>query len=164
MNQRASNHLSSFNMTNNKAKDIWIRQTREKLIAKRPKAEIYFWNSLPAHLRRCSKKQHPVQVNGRIYFLDIYIPKKKLAIEIDGSSHYSKQENDDQRDKDLNAIGIKTLRISNTEVFYPKSRELFIEAILDHPNLHLTSKKEKKQRIERQRAKLKQIYDSIKRL
>lgn len=59
------------------------------------------------------RRQHPV---GR-YILDFYCSKKNLAIEIDGSSHKYKKDEDRFRDDFLESCGIKTLRFSNDEVF-----------------------------------------------
>lgn len=56
----------------------------------------------------------------RLFFvLDIYIPKAKIAVEIDGRHHnVGKQYHIDKlRDKILYAIGIKTIRFQNSEVF-----------------------------------------------
>jgi len=41
-----------------------------------------------------------------------------LAIEIDGISHYNRDEYDKQRQKELESMGIKFLRFDDDEVFY----------------------------------------------
>lgn len=51
--------------------------------------------------------------------MDFYSPSCKLAIEIDGDSHYQSAENqtkDEQRDIDLAGHGIRVLRFTNYEV------------------------------------------------
>ena len=52
------------------------------------------------------------------YIVDFYCAKAKLAIELDGSGHYTKEqaEKDAVRTKELRAMHINVLRISNMEV------------------------------------------------
>jgi very-short-patch-repair endonuclease len=50
------------------------------------------------------------------FILDFYCSKLLLAIEIDGSSHLGKQEQDEERDRFLSLLNIKTLRFSNEEI------------------------------------------------
>jgi very-short-patch-repair endonuclease len=52
------------------------------------------------------------------HILDFYCPKKKLAIEIDGSQHFEKDavDYDKNRDEFLSSAGITVLRITNLEV------------------------------------------------
>lgn len=52
------------------------------------------------------------------YILDFYAPSHQLAIEIDGGQHYEEQgeKKDKIRTGRLNALGIRVLRFSNTEV------------------------------------------------
>ncbi|MCM1439213.1 MAG: endonuclease domain-containing protein [Roseburia sp.] len=52
------------------------------------------------------------------YILDFYCPKKKIAIELDGSQHYTYEgkEKDKKRDETLNKFGITVLRYTNIEI------------------------------------------------
>ena len=50
------------------------------------------------------------------YILDFYCDEKKLAIEIDGSSHEGKQEYDDNRDKLLKASNVNIIRFTNKDI------------------------------------------------
>ena len=50
------------------------------------------------------------------FILDFYCSELNLAIEIDGSSHDRKKGYDEARDKFLQQIGIKTIRVTNNEV------------------------------------------------
>lgn len=50
------------------------------------------------------------------FIVDFYCVKLSLAIEIDGNSHDKKRETDDERDKFLECIGIKTIRFTNEQV------------------------------------------------
>lgn len=51
------------------------------------------------------------------FILDFYCSELLLAIEIDGSSHNDKQDYDNQRDERMRHHGIKTVRITNHDVF-----------------------------------------------
>ena len=61
------------------------------------------------------RRQHSV---GN-YILDFYCPKKRLAIELDGSQHFTDDglEYDEARNDFLVSVGIKVVRYSNREVF-----------------------------------------------
>ena len=52
------------------------------------------------------------------YVLDFYCPKLRLAIEIDGSQHAETdgREYDQERERYLTGVNIKTLRFWNSEV------------------------------------------------
>lgn len=52
------------------------------------------------------------------YFADFYIPALDTIIEVDGSHHYTENglEYDRLRDMEFASIGIKTIRIKNSEV------------------------------------------------
>ena len=53
----------------------------------------------------------------RTIFLDFYLPKFKIAIEIDGSIHRTQKAYDKFRDKEFDRIGIKTIRIHNSKAY-----------------------------------------------
>lgn len=52
------------------------------------------------------------------YIVDFYCPKLKLVIEIDGATHETKEEleNDNIRQKFLEELGIKVKRYTNTDI------------------------------------------------
>ena len=50
------------------------------------------------------------------YIVDFYCASAKLAVEIDGDSHLGRIEHDAVRDRALSEMGIRTLRIGNSEV------------------------------------------------
>lgn len=50
------------------------------------------------------------------FIVDFYCRKLLLAIEIDGNSHDEKKNYDQQRDRYLQSVNIKTLRLTNDEV------------------------------------------------
>lgn len=61
------------------------------------------------------RRQHSV---GR-YIVDFYCPSQRLAIELDGDSHFTDEamEYDRQRTAFLNALNIRVLRFLNTDVY-----------------------------------------------
>ena len=95
--------------------------------------ELFLWN----HLSKIEikeiriKRQHPV-----LYFIaDFYCHKAKLIIEIDGGYHnIPEQFNYDQnRDSELESLGLKVIRFTNDEVFAnPMTVATKIKEILDN--------------------------------
>lgn len=88
-------------------------------------SEEHLWSALRmkqigGYKFRC---QHPLYR----YVLDFYCHEKRLAIEIDGKIHDSRQEYDKYRDEFLQSIGIYTLRIKDEDVL--NNMEIVIEMI-----------------------------------
>lgn len=52
------------------------------------------------------------------YIVDFYCPSLKIAIEVDGNQHYSKQgfENDKFRTKEIGKQGVQVIRITNQQI------------------------------------------------
>ena len=79
-------------------------------------SEIYLWSKLKSKsiMNYKFRRQHSVGA----YILDFYCPEKRLAIEVDGSHHYSKdgKEYDNNREKFLESLNILVLRFSNREI------------------------------------------------
>lgn len=75
--------------------------------------------------------QAPFVICGKIYFLDFFIPSLRTAIEVDGDYHYlmNQAEKDCNREKDFNTIGIKTIRISNSEAKSNKYLEIKLKSV-----------------------------------
>jgi very-short-patch-repair endonuclease len=79
------------------------------------KSEQILWkklrnNNISVKFRR----QHPVDM----YILDFFAPKIRLAIELDGSAHKTKesQEYDAERTEYLKSKNIKVIRFWNSEI------------------------------------------------
>ena len=85
------------------------------------------------HLRRNMTKEerrlwyehlrnYPYQFRRQVafgnYILDFYCAAAKLAVELDGSQHYSEEglRYDENRTAYLNGIGIRVIRFSNTDI------------------------------------------------
>lgn len=65
------------------------------------------------------------------FILDFYCPQLKLAIEIDGDSHFlnDAEKSDADREDFIKSFGIKLLRFANTEIY--KNLPQVLEKILE---------------------------------
>lgn len=91
-------------------------------------SEAKLWNVLKGkRLGRKFRRQHSI---GN-YIVDFYCPEEKLVIEVDGVQHYTPygELSDEERDKYLEQLDIKVLRIPNEVVQY--KIEIAIDAILN---------------------------------
>lgn len=86
-------------------------------------AEYKLWQVL--RNRRCRGhkflRQKPIiysQRNKKAYFFiaDFYCAEKKLVIELDGQYHRTQQKYDQNRDLVLEKLGLRVLRIKNSEL------------------------------------------------
>ncbi len=77
-------------------------------------AERKLWFEYLSKSRFKFTKQKPI---GN-YIADFYCASKKLVIEIDGDSHFTKQAvlYDEERTKRFNEMGIRVIRFTNVEV------------------------------------------------
>jgi very-short-patch-repair endonuclease len=53
------------------------------------------------------------------YIVDFYCPRLKLVIEVDGDTHFDSKniQRDHIRQQDIESLGIKVIRFTNTEVY-----------------------------------------------
>ena len=79
-------------------------------------AEIKLWQAIKGKQVGGYKFRRQYSVGP--YVLDFYCPVLKLALEIDGSSHDGDdaQEYDEQRQRYIEALGIRFLRFTNADV------------------------------------------------
>lgn len=78
-------------------------------------SEQWFWAAVRKDLLGFRFRR---QVAIGPYFLDFYVPKAKLCIEIDGEQHQDRIEQDQRRDAYLAEFGILTLRIPSLDLFH----------------------------------------------
>ena len=92
-------------------------------------SEWLFWNTILKWDRTWYRflRQKPI----KWYILDFYCAKLKLAIEIDGISHEGKGEYDEQRDKILQWLWIKTIRYREKDILKK------LEAVSFHINTEI---------------------------
>src|SRR5690606_22435242 len=93
-----------------------------------PKAERLLWNVIKN--KQVNGLRFLRQYGVENYTLDFYCPAIRLAIEVDGDSHYindHNQESDKIRQNVIESHGIKVLRVTNTDVY--KNLDGIIEMI-----------------------------------
>jgi very-short-patch-repair endonuclease len=104
-----------------RSRDQVTRFTRTKLLTARArelrrnstKPEVKLWNVLRGDPLGVSfRRQHPIGP----YVLDFYCPALKLAVELDGSQHFDRQDHDRRRTFYLNTKGIHVIRFWNVEI------------------------------------------------
>ena len=104
-----------------------LKEDRQNLRNNATDAEQLLWKNLKGKklVGRKFRRQHSY---GN-YILDFYCPSERLAIELDGSHHYTAEgkENDRIRDQFLKDNDIKVIRFSNSEV--EKKMEVVLERI-----------------------------------
>ena len=102
----------------------WVNEKSVKLLIERRKSELLAGEEL----KRLTSEVHEqvfFKIADRSYFLDYFLPRYNIAIEIDGGYHKSRRKEDNIRDKDFLSIGIRTIRITSGEVLKGK----FIEVL-----------------------------------
>ena len=93
------------------------KRERRTLRSNMPKAEVVLWSRLKNKgLERCKfRRQYSV---GK-FVIDFYCPQWKLAIEVDGDSHFSERSEvcDRERQNILESFGISFLRFTNKDIY-----------------------------------------------
>lgn len=92
----------------------WIKQRRMELASCCSDAEKAAYNNL-VKLGYSPIKQFPIWTGRKIYFADLYIPKWRLIVEIDGGYHLmqSQRRKDKNRSSGLWRLGYHVARLSN---------------------------------------------------
>ena len=93
----------------------WVNENSIKLLISRNKAELLAGEELKKYVHEVHEQVY-FMIDNHSYFLDYYLPKYKLAIEIDGGYHKTRKIEDKERDKMFNEIGIRTIRIKSKDV------------------------------------------------
>jgi very-short-patch-repair endonuclease len=99
-----------FNKSTEKAK-------RRRLRSDSPTAENTIWTSL--RRKNIAGYKFRRQYSVGPYVIDFYCPALKLAVEIDGDSHFigNAVEDDKRRQAFIEAFGIRFLRFTNQDVY-----------------------------------------------
>ena len=93
----------------------WIEENSIHLLISRNKAELQAGEELKKYVQDV-QEQVFFMISGNSYFLDYYLPKYKIAIEIDGKYHKIRKIEDKERDMHFSDVGIRTIRISSKDV------------------------------------------------
>ena len=98
---------------NNKAYTARRKALRRSL----SKAEAVIWLHLSRKQMKGFKFRRQYSVNQ--YVVDFYCPELKLAIEIDGDSHFNdiSEKYDKERQKSIESFGIRFLRFTNIDIY-----------------------------------------------
>ncbi|TVL97672.1 MAG: hypothetical protein CV087_22100 [Candidatus Brocadia sp. WS118] len=105
------------------------RKMHSVLIARRlrramTKSERELWSQLRNRKFRNLKflRQHPIiyrSLNGntKFFIADFYCDELRLVVELDGPIHDKQKDCDDARDRKMNELGLKVLRIKNEDAW-----------------------------------------------
>ena len=98
-----------YNRSHEKAKRRGLRKEM-------PRAELVMWSRLRGRQVWDCKFRRQFSVGP--YLMDFYCPSLKLAIEVDGDSHFGDgaEERDAKRQQYLESFGIEFLRFTNEQV------------------------------------------------
>lgn len=93
-----------------------LRKLRKELRRNMTQPEQKLWY----HVRGARLKGYKFRRQYTIleYILDFYCVQAKLAVEVDGDSHYTpeQQSRDARRTQDLSCLGITVLRFTNADI------------------------------------------------
>jgi very-short-patch-repair endonuclease len=94
-----------------------LKARRRSLQKNMPRAEVILWSKLKN--KQILGKRFLRQYSVDQYVLDFYCPELKLAIEVDGDSHFvpGAEEQDKARQEHIEAFGIQFLRFTNEDVY-----------------------------------------------
>ena len=108
---------------------------RRSLRAEIPNAEPVLWSKL--RRRQMLGYKFRRQYSVGTYVVDFYCAELRLAIEVDGDSHFQAgvQPRDREREAFIKSFGIDFLRFRNVEVFEQLSEVLdaIARKVLEHP-------------------------------
>jgi len=93
------------------------KNLRKHLRNNMTQTEVMLWNKLKGKQLLGYKVRRQYGIAD--YIVDFYCPRLKLAIEVDGDSHYTRKgkKHDIKRDEFIQNKGIKILRIPTIEVY-----------------------------------------------
>lgn len=112
-----------------------LKKFQRRLRSNMPAPEIIIWQKIRSNqLGIKFRRQYVIDK----YILDFYAPQIKLAIEIDGDSHFELEVSkvkDKNRDAYLCSQGIKTIRFLNIEILenLPGCLEKVVQIINSSP-------------------------------
>jgi len=101
--------VSTFNLK-------YQKKVRQKLRNNSTEFEIILWSRLKD--RQCGNFKFVRQFGVGGYIVDFYCPKKRLAVELDGSQHSAveSQKYDEERSKYIEHLNINVIRFWNNEI------------------------------------------------
>ena len=99
-----------YNKTSEKDKRRTLRNNM-------PKAELVLWTKLRSKGFDGHKFRRQYSVGK--YVVDFFCPKLKLAVEVNGDSHFSEESErgDRERQNFIESFGISFLRVTNNDIY-----------------------------------------------
>lgn len=97
---------------------IEVKSNRSILRKNMPLAEQLIWHKLRNKQLLGYKFRRQYSIHD--FIVDFYCPKIKLAIEIDGESHFDSVQSkkiDMNRQKSIESVGIKIIRFTNHDIY-----------------------------------------------
>ena len=93
------------------------KDRRRMLRSNMPKAELILWSRLKS--KGLDEYKFRRQYSVAQFVVDFYCPRLKLAIEVDGDSHFSEESElcDEARQDFIESFGISFLRFNNKEIY-----------------------------------------------
>lgn len=93
------------------------KQKRQHLRRNATKAEAILWSRLRG--KQMLEHKFRRQFGVGVYVIDFYCPELKLAIEVDGDSHFTepRREYDQERQRFVEAFDIHFLRFTNEQIY-----------------------------------------------
>ncbi len=95
-----------------------MTKRRRELRRSAPRAELILWTYLKNKRINGYKFRRQYSIGG--YVVDFYCPNLRLAIEVDGPSHFINsgvKEYDHERQRFIESLAIKVLHITNTDIY-----------------------------------------------
>ena len=93
-----------------------LKEVRRSLRSNATSSEAVLWSCLSGS--KLDGRKFRRQYSLGSFVLDFYCPAERLCVELDGSIHHDPTAslNDQWRDEQLKAVGIRTVRIENDEL------------------------------------------------
>jgi very-short-patch-repair endonuclease len=94
-----------------------LKERRRELRHNMTKAEAVLWTNIKNKQISGQRFLRQFSISG--YIVDFYCQKLKLAIEVDGATHYTDEEleYDKIRQDEIELLGVTFLRFSNAEIY-----------------------------------------------
>ena len=93
-----------------------LKEYARKLRNNSTYTEVQLWNYLKGKQLRGYDFDRQKPIDN--FIVDFYCKELRLAIEVDGESHYGNREKDKRKDKRLNELGVTVLRFDDMEIVY----------------------------------------------
>lgn len=94
----------------------WLKEKARELRNNSTKSEILLWNYLKGKQMKGYDFHRQKPLDN--FIVDFFCNELMLAIEIDGLSHWGKEEYDKERQSKLESLGINFIRFNDEEIFY----------------------------------------------